>query len=324
MRVFFKQLGMPVKLKQTQKGATLNRALGMMCDLREWVLEGAVSFFPPGDKSAAVLSDFGRMVKLDFCPPVLAKEIAGKLGWMLLGVAGRLGRSGLQPFIERAYESGHRALWTLNGPMREAICFYNTLLAPAALAPRRCRLDTRMYMHVLLYTDASERGLGVLFIDPVSGTRWSSAGTCPQWLREMFPEDHVINQLEMVALLCGIITYAHLLAGRKVLFFVDNTTAISAVVHGYSRKADLAVLANLCCLALVGLDVIPWIEYCPTNANGADIPSRVEKRDQSELLRHNFRPRLLRFVSQDQWATPSLLLSATRAIAEEQRAKSGA
>ena len=36
---------------------------------------------------------------------------------------------------------------------------------------------------------------------------------------------------------------------------------------------------------------------CPTNANSADIPSRVEKRDQDELLRHNFRPRTLRSVN---------------------------
>ncbi|KAJ1484200.1 hypothetical protein T484DRAFT_1797917 [Baffinella frigidus] len=280
MRALFTLLGMPVKTLKTKKGATLNRALGMMCDLREWVLEGAVSFFPPGDK----------MVALDCCPPVLAREITGKLAWMLLGVAGRLGRSALQPFIERASETGRQQHWALNEPMREAINFYNALLAPAALAPRRCRIATRFYTHVLLYTDASTRGLG----------------------------------LEMVAFLFGILTYADCLKGRKVLFFVDNTTAISAVVHGYSRKADLAVLANLCCLLLVGLGVIPWIEYVPTDANGSDIPSRVEKRDQSELVRHSFRPRPLRAVSRAQWATPSLLLSTALAIAEEQRAKFGA
>lgn len=143
-------------------------------------------------------------------------------------------------------------------------------------------------------------------------------------MREKFADEHVINQLEMVAFLFGILTYADCLKGRKVLFFVDNTTAISAVVHGYSRKADLAVLANLCCLLLVGLGVIPWIEYVPTDANGSDIPSRVEKRDQSELVRHSFRPRPLRAVSRAQWATPSLLLSTALAIAEEQRAKFGA
>ena len=324
MRALFKQLGMPVKTRKTKEGANLNQALGMMCDLREWVLEGAVSCFPPGDKCAAVLSDFKRMVALDSCPPVLARVISGKLAWMLLGVAGRLGRSALQPFIERASETGRQLHWALDLPMREAITFYNTLLAPAALAPRRCRIATRFYMHVLLYTDASTRGLGVLFIDPVTGTRWSSAGTCPPWLREKFPNEHVINQLEMLALLFGIITYADCLRGRKVLFFVDNTTAISAVVHGYSRKADLAVLANMCCLLLVGLEVTPWIEYVPTDANSADIPSRVEKRDQSELLRHCFRPRPLRAVSPAEWATPSLLLSAALAIAEEQRAKFGA
>ena len=57
---------------------------------------------------------------------------------------------------------------------------------------------------------------------------------------------------------------------------------------------------------------------------GVVAPAHSNGCDTYELLRHNFRPRPLRFVSQDQWATPSLLLSATRAIAEEQRAKTGA
>jgi len=141
---------------------------------------------------------------------------------------------------------------------------------------------------------------------------------------DKFSEDNVINQLEMVALLCGIVTYADCLAGRKMLFFVDNTTAISAVVYGYSRKADLAVLSNICCLLLDGLGMIPCIEWCPTDANGSDIPSRVGERDQRELRRQKFRPRPLRAVSQDQWATRSLLLSAARTIAQEQRAMRGA
>lgn len=92
---------------------------------------------------------------------------------MLLDVAGRLGRSALQPFIERATESGRRSHWALTEPTREAIRFCNTLLAPllshpeAAASPRG--------LHVLLHTDASTWGLGVLMGDERAAARIACA-----------------------------------------------------------------------------------------------------------------------------------------------------
>ena len=51
-----------------------------------------------------------------------------------------------------------------------------------------------------------------------------------------------------------------MLAGRRVVHFVDNTVALSAIVHGYARKPDMAVLSNaytlVCDTLLVGVNVI--------------------------------------------------------------------
>ena len=44
-----------------------------------------------------------------------------------------------------------------------------------------------------------------------------------------------------------------LFAGRRVIHFMDNTAALSALANGYSRKPDLAQLVNLYHVAVVAL-----------------------------------------------------------------------
>ena len=56
---------------------------------------------------------------------------------------------------------------------------------------------------------------------------------------------------------------------------MDNTTYLSACVHGYSRSPHMAALANALHLALAHLKCHAWWEYVPSQANGADFPSRL-------------------------------------------------
>ncbi len=70
---------------------------------------------------------------------------------------------------------------------------------------------------------------------------------------------------------------------RQVLFFVDNTVCLSACVHGYARSPHMAALANALHLALVQLKCHAWWEYVPSQANGADFPSRPHSVEVSEF-----------------------------------------
>ena len=56
--------------------------------------------------------------------------------------------------------------------------------------------------------------------------------------------------------------------------FIDNTVALSALVHGYSGKPDLAKMVNIAQLQLAGLRASVYFDYVPSKANIADLPSR--------------------------------------------------
>ena len=67
-----------------------------------------------------------------------------------------------------------------------------------------------------------------------------------------------------------------LVAGASVIHFVDNTGALSNLVHGYAARADCGRLTNAFHLALARLQCSVWLDWVPSKANVADLPSRDE------------------------------------------------
>jgi len=89
-----------------------------------------------------------------------------------------------------------------------------------------------------------------------------------------------ITQLEMLA---AVTTYraapafAHAgvnLARRNVNHWIDNTGTLSGLIHGYARATDLAHMANAFHLTTCGMRTHTWLDYVPSLANIADLPSR--------------------------------------------------
>jgi hypothetical protein len=58
------------------------------------------------------------------------------------------------------------------------------------------------------------------------------------------------------------------------MHFIDNTAAMSALVHGYSSKVDMARLSNIYHLVTFESRSFSWFEWVPSKANLADAPSR--------------------------------------------------
>ena len=58
------------------------------------------------------------------------------------------------------------------------------------------------------------------------------------------------------------------------MHFIDNTVALSKMVHGYAREPDMAAATNALhvCDAALGADA--WFEWVPSHANVSDLPSR--------------------------------------------------
>ena len=90
-----------------------------------------------------------------------------------------------------------------------------------------------------------------------------------------------IGQCEILAAIAVYFTFPDLCRDRQVIHWIDNTSAISCLVHGYSGKVDSALLVNAFNLFNAGLKARVHYEYVESAANVADLPSR---RDFSYLL----------------------------------------
>ena len=154
-------------------------------------------------------------------------------------------------------------------------------------------------------------GLGAVVYDPVDGVvRYALAE--PEWykLLEFWSPDHktYIAQLETLAAMSVYFTYPELFVGRKVNHFIDNTVALSALVHGYSGKRDLAKMVNAFFLQAAGLRTSVYFDYVPSKANIADLPSRGAIRELLSELRGMSRARnddhVLRVPHVGHWMAP--------------------
>ena len=65
-------------------------------------------------------------------------------------------------------------------------------------------------------------------------------------------------------------------AGRQVIHWIDNSSAVAALVKGYSSSIDSARIVQAMHATLAGLGADVWFEYVRTDANVADAPSRVD------------------------------------------------
>ena len=104
-----------------------------------------------------------------------------------------------------------------------------------------------------------------------------TAKTVPLWILKGLDKNHktLISQLELLAVITANLTFAEHIANQRVLYFEDNTCALSAMIHGSSSKTDMARLANMYHIQNFNLDITAWHEWVPSKANIADIPSRI-------------------------------------------------
>ena len=103
----------------------------------------------------------------------------------------------------------------------------------------------------LIWSEASyEAGtgeLGFVLFDPEldgSGLLYS-AGLMPQVLHDLLvPKQQQIVQREIIAAIAPYLSLPDLLRDRDVIHWIDNISAISCLLHGFSSKPDSACLID--------------------------------------------------------------------------------
>jgi hypothetical protein len=120
-----------------------------------------------------------------------------------------------------------------------------------------------------------ETGLGYVAVDIEEVRKTAACRTCPQEiLRSMLPKMTYIGQLELIAILLPYWSEPERFAGRDVIHFVDNTSAIYCAIKDYSKSPDSARIVHCIHAILVAFDINVWFEYVPSKENISDGPSR--------------------------------------------------
>ena len=207
-----------------------------------------------------------------------AASLRGKLYFAATSAYGKVGRAALQPILQRQDGKG-RSGDRLTLSMVLSLKFFITLLNH--MPDREIVLGSNRRAPLLVWSDASwERGvgwLGFVVYDPDSRRFHYSDSPVPSHVLDFFVhKKQKIGQCEILAAAAVYTSMPDLFRGRAAIHWIDNTSAISCLLHGYSGKLDSALLVNAFHLFNAGLRVRVHFEYVESKANVADLPSRQE------------------------------------------------
>jgi hypothetical protein len=289
--------------------AAANPFLGVVSDLSA-VCEGLVIMRAKTARVASILYTIHGMVQSGSASHAAMRTLVGKVEYTSsTSVQGRFGRAALA--VLRAFEERSRGRTgasdqlPLGGEVLLALTFLLRVLP--LLRPKSIRLwgkGSRM-PPVIVYTDARyERSndnpaeIGIVIFDRSlpAGEQWRHASALvPEWLMQKFrPRQQYIGQLEVLAAVAAYTSNTGAegtrgsLRGRDVVHFIDNTGALFGLQKGYSGDLDSARLIHVFHAAVAAMGVNPWLEFVPSGANIADLPSRGEFSLLQELGSEKF------------------------------------
>ena len=283
---------------KTKEPLRSNVVLGVTADLSSASsTPPSVRFHAEPERVRSVLATFRAAYERGKLTPHEAASLRGKLFFVLSSAFGMVGRAATLPLVQRQYRDKPPFTFLRGSELHHSLLFFEALLP--SLPPLHVPLVQSRRPPLLVYTDASFsskraraggggrecrdpharlRGyLGAVVYDPVSGIV-HVAEAMPNWavLLASWRDDFktYIAELEMLAVVSVYTTFPSLFAGRSVNHFVDNTVALSALVHGYAGKPELAKSVNIFYLQTVALRTAVYFDYVPSKANIADLPSR--------------------------------------------------
>ena len=242
----------------------------------------------------------------DVLSSALAASLCGRLQFTLSWGFCRWGRAAMQPFTRRASEKGRPS--TVEKAMtraeRSALAFYASALP--SIPPYFFQVAPDQVRPALIWsdgasepTDARPHTIGFVVAVPIEGAPpvgvglsgvaalrayyriyHSSAALPPAFMDQFQRRKQQIGQVELVGALVPYLSLPGLLRGRKVLHWIDNSSAVAAAVKGYSKAVDSARIVHALHATMAGLGIRAWFEYVRTDANVSDKPSR---EDLSEM-----------------------------------------
>ena len=303
-----------IEFKKHKAIADSNVGLGHEIDVSLVRAEHAVYVKCTPDRIEKVLHALTVGRAANYMSPGDASTVRGKLGFLLSASSGKVGRAATQPLLQREYFDTD---YSFGRAMCDMADFFEALLP--RLPALRIPIERDDRDPVVIYTDAmynppsARRSapfsqIGVVYFHPDYPDPRHGTLTLPPWVYAYlsWEDKTLIMQAEMIAALSALMSAPSVLAGRKVIIFIDNTGALSSLLHGYSSKPDAARLCNLFHLFAAAIGCSIYFEWVPTKANIADLPSRATMAAMRRYLSYFPHSRMLPLVPPDAstWDAP--------------------
>lgn len=269
--------------------ALSNTYLGVVHDFSSFFAKGQMCCYVSAERVQKISESIDAILDAgSFAGSRGAAKLCGQLQFSLCWSAYRFGRAALQP-IYRAQSYRRSAPFT--DPLRRALVFLRETLADAdgkpRLRPRVLSLRRRRKLRpILVWTDAmwspsedSPARIGfVVYVpndDGAGGSWYHSSLVIPEVFMRLFAvRTQYIGQLELLAAVAVYYSMPEVFRGRRVLHFIDNASALAAIVKGYSSSEDSARVVHSFWALVSGLSSDVWMVYVRSEANVADMPSR--------------------------------------------------
>ena len=284
----FALFGAPLADRKRLPMAAINPFLGVFHDVSQAAARGVVYFWPSEKVAEKALYLLDSMVGRNCCTPAEASKFCGTAGFCAHALSGRVGRCGFGPFRQRQYSDSEP--WTLSNSLRRSILFLQLILSDRPKRVLNCHSSHEPL--VIIASDAqadagTQPGCGYLLFDARSGDRRGGFCTVPEDILCTwgYPAEVRAAGANPIALCeAGIVAEAMLrearsLAGRRVLWFVDNTVALQSMIKGGSRHPVIDRAAHLFHLYAHGHQVDAWFEFVPSADNWSDGISRLQSAD---------------------------------------------
>mmetsp|Transcript_66027 Transcript_66027/g.162542 ORF Transcript_66027/g.162542 Transcript_66027/m.162542 type:complete len:426 (+) Transcript_66027:1088-2365(+) len=270
-KVFSEVLGaMPFSSDKSVSPAAVCVALGVGYDFSDTHRSLAqADLFPVHAKLEDNLSTLRYAKLTNVFHPGLASKVLGQLSQLSTVLFGRVGFSALRPL--RTHNSD-----TWNDDLSSMLDLLEAIFAAAVLSRCTFRLGVELIDRVVIYSDAQNTppGLGFVFSDrhvKLYGSRPPPKG----YLQSLGCNPREINCLELVAAVALLFSLpSHLIRNRRIIFCVDNSATLAALVTGSSSLPHMALLARAFQIKMAMLRLSCWFEVVSSECNLADLPSR--------------------------------------------------
>eukprot|EP00435_Cladocopium_sp_Y103_P017790 s259_g4.t1 len=229
---------------------------------------------------ASRVADIGAMVEdvcgRDTAPSSLLETLKGRLLYAAGHTFGRCTQLAIQ-LVSKLSRRGPMLLIEFRSVLRQAFSFLSDA------RPRQIGAWTGQ-APVIVFTDGAceEDGQtvthGATLFDPSSGCALMFGDDIPKFWTDKWRRQgkrQLICQAELFPILVAKTTWEDQLKGRPILWFIDNNSALSAMIRSFS-----AIFENYELLVInAGLDVklqcMNWYSRVPSKSNLSDEPSRL-------------------------------------------------